>query len=174
MNTSSEGSIAQQGAEWYICCAAGFNSSIGTASVKLVCSEGNWLGLESIPECNADCPLYILHEGYEVEKGSEALAKFTATQMSPAEGSMASAPGNLAGAVQSPNARALEQNSSGVPHRISIGIQCVDGYGRMPGAVEHVQCNDGQWSPLSLVCQKDCLSFNVSSSVHTSSHVPKH
>ena len=54
-------------------------------------------------------------------------------------------------------------NITGVNHGTSIGIRCVDGYGRVPGAVENVECNDGQWSPLSLSCAKDCHPFNQSS-----------
>eukprot|EP00930_Biecheleria_cincta_P069217 TRINITY_DN56989_c0_g1_i1.p1 TRINITY_DN56989_c0_g1~~TRINITY_DN56989_c0_g1_i1.p1 ORF type:complete len:938 (-),score=121.93 TRINITY_DN56989_c0_g1_i1:17-2620(-) len=176
---SDGGSIAQQGAVWQISCARGFNSSKGQAAVRIECVEGTWLGLENIPECNADCPLYILPEGYEVEGGPESHA---AVVRSSEDSPQAQAPsGAVSGGVgSSPGGgatvgsggggvvpRRLQVNvtglAAGVPHKMSIGVRCIDGYGRMRGAVEKVQCNDGQWSPLSLFCQKDCRPFNASS-----------
>lgn len=36
-------------------------------------------------------------------------------------------------------------NITGVNHGTSIGIRCVDGYGRVPGAVENVECCLMEW-----------------------------
>eukprot|EP00931_Biecheleriopsis_adriatica_P016052 TRINITY_DN11968_c0_g2_i1.p1 TRINITY_DN11968_c0_g2~~TRINITY_DN11968_c0_g2_i1.p1 ORF type:complete len:1164 (+),score=196.39 TRINITY_DN11968_c0_g2_i1:158-3493(+) len=168
MNSSKgedqSGSIAQKGSIWYISCAEGFNSSEGLASVRLECVEGSWTGLDDIPDCNANCPRYTLNEGYEVESDleSDAAVTWSSDSPPPTGGGTGTAMGSTG--LES---RLLQDNSSGVPHRTSIGIRCVNGYGRMPGAVEHVVCNDGQWSPLSLVCKKDCKPFNASSLDHS-------
>jgi len=146
--------FVQDGAVWYIACAQGFNSSKGQAPAKLECVEGNWFGLDSIPECYSDCPRYTLAEGYEVDgPESEAAVIRSSNDASSLPTSSSS------GAVRRMNSTDFQ----GVPHHTSIGIRCVEGYGGVPGAVEAVVCNDGQWSPLSLFCEKDCKPFNASS-----------
>lgn len=176
---SDGGSIAQQGAVWRISCAQGFNSSKGQADVRIECVEGTWLGLDNIPECKSDCPLYILPLGYEVEGGPESHAAVVRSvedspQAQPPGGAASGSAGAGTGAtvgsrggVVAPRERRMQVNvtglAAGVPHKMSIGVRCIDGYGRMRGAVEKLQCNDGQWSSLSLVCQKDCRPFNASS-----------
>jgi len=153
VNGSSEGdNIAQKGSVWHISCAAGYASSGQPQHpVQLQCAEGSWSGLEDIPDCKADCPRYKLSEGYEVV--GEADAQYVAESILEDTETLSS--------FALDDVRRLQSNITGVPHSTYIGIRCVDGYGRVPGAVERVECNDGQWSPLSLYCAKDCKPFNA-------------
>lgn len=145
-NGTSGDNIVQRGSVWHISCAPGFAAPGDQASVKLECERGSWSGLENIPDCKADCPRYKLSEGYEIVGDEDAQNVVSFTQSK----------------VDGIADRSL-LNITGVNHGISIGIRCVDGYGRVPGAVERVECNDGQWSSLSLFCAKDCRPFNTSS-----------
>ncbi|CAJ1385617.1 unnamed protein product [Effrenium voratum] len=151
INGTSGDNIVQRGSVWHITCAPGFASS-GKQPVKLECVEGSWSGLLDIPDCKADCPRYRLSEGYEVVGDADlhSIISFGQDTSSDSGGG-------------GDRLRRMQLNVTGVVHGTSIGIRCVDGYGRVPGAVERLECFDGQWSSLSLFCAKDCKPFNATS-----------
>lgn len=148
INGTSGDNVAQRGTVWQISCAPGFSAREDQTSVKLECERGSWSGLKDIPDCKADCPRYKLSEGYEIvgDEDAQRVVAWDQWQWQEEDGSQ--------------DRRLL--NITGVNHGTTIGIRCVEGYGRVPGAVERVECNDGQWSPLSLSCSKDCRPFNTS------------
>mmetsp|Transcript_39370 Transcript_39370/g.68241 ORF Transcript_39370/g.68241 Transcript_39370/m.68241 type:complete len:605 (+) Transcript_39370:3-1817(+) len=112
------------------------------------CLDGQWsAGRMTIPECKADCPRYQLPEGYEVEQVEEA--------------EQDGQPGGILTSTKDPSTG--EWILSEGRHGTSFYISCAHGYTRMPGAVERVQCMDGHWSALSLVCRKNCPQFDSSS-----------
>eukprot|EP00913_Durusdinium_trenchii_P030950 g28988.t1 len=155
-NGTSGDNIVQRGSVWHISCAPGFAAPGDQASVKLECERGSWTGSRKphsdSEDCKADCPRYKLSEGYEIVGDEDAQNVVSFTQSK--DRSDRAARSDRAGEAA---------REGGVNHGISIGIRCVDGYGRVPGAVERVECNDGQWSSLSLFCAKDCRPFNTSS-----------
>lgn len=171
VNSRDGGSYAPHDAVRHVACAPGFSSSApgfsssnGTVGIELVCNEGQWSpGSMNIPDCKADCPEYELLEGYEVDNGStfDTEHPVDAQESRLVENESASVPAGR----EEGNASFFRSpwNPSGVRHGTYLSIVCAHGYTRMPGVVERVQCIDGQWSMLSLVCHKNCPLFNISS-----------
>jgi len=142
-----DGGYAPHGTRRHVACALGFGSSAGALEVTMQCVDGVWQGRDQLPECKADCPMYGLPEGYELQSGSSR--RLYERRL----------PEPFVGADPSDGST----GSGSVPHGSVLSIQCADRESRVPFAVETVHCTDGQWSTLSLDCGKDCAPINKSS-----------
>eukprot|EP00929_Paragymnodinium_shiwhaense_P040359 TRINITY_DN21087_c0_g1_i1.p1 TRINITY_DN21087_c0_g1~~TRINITY_DN21087_c0_g1_i1.p1 ORF type:complete len:1994 (-),score=348.45 TRINITY_DN21087_c0_g1_i1:160-6141(-) len=139
-------SYVRHGTSRRVACAENFtvaSSNTDTASaatVRLRCQDGSWRGQEGLPDCKESCPPFELPDGYKVVEAS-AGDDATTTAVSVA----------------------MASSRQRMPHGSSLTLECDESHVRVQGAKQTLNCRDGQWSDLVMLCGQDCKPINASS-----------